>query len=139
VGSGEKPTSQGTKVADENGRFEPLKKYDRKTLVITLPGNLTVQEIGHFGIWCEAFAVDFAHVKVPSTASVPPSLRMLGVSPQVSFRMVHDLFCCCLLTLFAGDWTLDVCPLVAIRFLLTKRFWCVLPSCASVFFPIPLT
>jgi hypothetical protein len=83
VGSGEKPTSQGTKVADENGRFEPLKKYDRKTLVITLPGNLTVQEIGHFGIWCEAFAVDFAHVKVPSTASVPPSLRMLGVSPQV--------------------------------------------------------
>jgi len=91
VGSGENPSSQGIKVADENGRFEPLKKYDHKTLVITLPGTLTVHEIGHFGVWCEAFAVDFAHVKVPSAASVPPSLRMLGVSPQVQRMHEHKI------------------------------------------------
>lgn len=83
VGPGAKPTPQGIRVADENGRFEPLKRYDRKTLVITLPGSLTVHEIGHFGVWCEAFAVDFAHVEIPSAVAVPPSLRMLGVSPQV--------------------------------------------------------
>ncbi|XP_059469752.1 protein Skeletor, isoforms B/C isoform X2 [Neocloeon triangulifer] len=82
VGSGEKPTSQGIKVADENGHFEPLGKYDGKTLVITLPGGLTVHEIGHFGVWCEAFAVDFGHVEIPASAAVPPSLRMLGVAPQ---------------------------------------------------------
>ncbi|XP_065351626.1 protein Skeletor, isoforms B/C-like isoform X2 [Cloeon dipterum] len=92
VGSGETPTPQGIKVADENGSFDPLKKYDSKTLVITLPGTLTVHEIGHFGVWCEAFAVDFGHVKVPPYALVPPSLRMLNVSPQsrLNCEVLHD-------------------------------------------------
>ncbi|CAB3367209.1 Hypothetical predicted protein [Cloeon dipterum] len=91
VGSGETPTPQGIKVADENGSFDPLKKYDSKTLVITLPGTLTVHEIGHFGVWCEAFAVDFGHVKVPPYALVPPSLRMLNVSPQKP-KSLEDIF-----------------------------------------------
>ncbi|KAF4521058.1 hypothetical protein B566_EDAN008130, partial [Ephemera danica] len=84
VGAGSKPSPQGIRVADENGSFSPLKKYNRQTLVITLPGTLTVHQIGHFGVWCEAFAVDFAHVVVPPELLVPPSLRILGVSPQKS-------------------------------------------------------
>ena len=39
-------------------------RYDKKTIVLTLPGDLTIFEIGHFGVWCEAFTVDFGHVKV---------------------------------------------------------------------------
>lgn len=83
VGAGDKPTPQGIKVADENGKEGPLRRYDRKTIVLTLPGDLTVFDIGHFGIWCEAFTVDFGHVTLPSALSVPPSLKMLGVLPQV--------------------------------------------------------
>ena len=38
--------SQGSFVADENGSNEPLRKYSQKTLVIVLPGDLTVFDIG---------------------------------------------------------------------------------------------
>ena len=37
---------QGHYVADENGSNEPLRKYSQKTLVIVLPGDLTVFDIG---------------------------------------------------------------------------------------------
>jgi hypothetical protein len=83
VGRGPKPSPQGIRVPDENGKEVPLRRYDRKTVVLTLPGDLTVFDIGHFGIWCEAFTVDFGHVQIPPNLNVPPSLKMLGVSPQV--------------------------------------------------------
>ncbi|KAF5296682.1 hypothetical protein FQR65_LT10223 [Abscondita terminalis] len=82
VGRGSKPSPQGIRVPDENGKEEPLRRYDRKTVVLTLPGDLTIFDIGHFGIWCEAFTVDFGHIQIPPNMNVPPSLRMLGVSPQ---------------------------------------------------------
>ncbi|CAG4973259.1 unnamed protein product [Colias eurytheme] len=85
VGRGEKPSPEGIRIPDENGKETPLRKYDKKTIVLTLPGELTVFDIGHFGVWCEAFTVDFGHVVLPraALAAAPPSLRMLGVSPQV--------------------------------------------------------
>lgn len=84
MGRGQKPTSQGIRIPDENGKEDPLRRYDKKTIVLTLPGDLTVFDIGHFGVWCEAFTVDFGHVRIPSGIVVPPSLKMLGVSPQVN-------------------------------------------------------
>ncbi|XP_045489403.1 protein Skeletor, isoforms B/C isoform X4 [Pieris rapae] len=84
VGRGDKPSPQGIRIPDENGKETPLRKYDKKTIVLTLPGELTVFDIGHFAIWCEAFTVNFAHVTLPRAvlSNVPPSLKMLGVSPQ---------------------------------------------------------
>ncbi|XP_055634516.1 protein Skeletor, isoforms B/C [Toxorhynchites rutilus septentrionalis] len=82
VGRGSKPTSQGIRIPDENGKETPLRRYDKKTIVLTLPGDLTVFDIGHFGVWCEAFTVDFGHVRIPDQVNVPPSLKMLGISPQ---------------------------------------------------------
>nr|QUP51775.1 knickkopf 3 [Locusta migratoria] len=92
VGRGSKPSSQGIRVPDENGREEPLRRYDRKTLVLTLPADLTVHEVGHFGVWCEAFAVDFGHVRLPANVNVPPSLKMLGVSAQskLNCEVLHE-------------------------------------------------
>lgn len=72
------------RVADENGKEDPLRKYDKKTIVLTLPGDITVFDIGNFAIWCEAFTVDFGHIQIPKNLNVPPSLKMLGVSPQVN-------------------------------------------------------
>ncbi|XP_050310336.1 protein Skeletor, isoforms B/C isoform X1 [Anthonomus grandis grandis] len=82
VGRGPNPTPQGIRVPDENGKETPLRRYDGKTVVLTLPGDLTVFDIGHFGIWCEQFTVDFGHIQIPPNLNVPPSLKMLGVSPQ---------------------------------------------------------
>uniref|UniRef100_A0A2H1W7M3 SFRICE_013523 n=1 Tax=Spodoptera frugiperda TaxID=7108 RepID=A0A2H1W7M3_SPOFR len=84
VGRGDKPSPQGIRIPDENGKEVPLRKYDKKTIVLTLPGELTVFDIGHFAVWCEAFTVNFGHVTLPraALANVPPSLKMLGVSPQ---------------------------------------------------------
>ncbi|XP_014242209.2 protein Skeletor, isoforms B/C [Cimex lectularius] len=82
VGRGPNPSPQGIRIPDENGKITPLRKYVRKTIVLTLPGDLTVFDIGHFGVWCEAFTVDFGHIQIPSGLNVPPSLKMLGVSPQ---------------------------------------------------------
>ncbi|XP_072933171.1 protein Skeletor, isoforms B/C isoform X3 [Epargyreus clarus] len=84
VGRGDKPSPQGIRIPDENGKESPLRKYDKKTIVLTLPGELTVFDIGHFAVWCEEFTVNFGHIPLPraSLANVPPSLKMLGVSPQ---------------------------------------------------------
>ncbi|XP_066140457.1 protein Skeletor, isoforms B/C isoform X1 [Euwallacea fornicatus] len=82
VGRGPKPSPQGIRVPDENGKEVPLRRYDAKTVVLTLPGDLTVFDIGHFGIWCEQFTVDFGHIQIPQVLNIPPSLKMLGISPQ---------------------------------------------------------
>ncbi|CAG9794628.1 unnamed protein product [Diatraea saccharalis] len=94
VGRGESPSPQGIRIPDENGKEAPLRKYDKKTIVLTLPGDLTVFDIGHFAVWCEAFTVNFGHVTLPrpALANVPPSLKMLGVSPQskLNCEVLHD-------------------------------------------------
>lgn len=82
VGEGNRAGPEGTKVADENGSNDPLRRYDEKTLVIVLPGDLTVFDIDWLSVWCEAFYVDFGTVRIPRDLNVPPSLRMLGIEPQ---------------------------------------------------------
>ncbi|KAB7495687.1 Protein Skeletor, partial [Armadillidium nasatum] len=87
-----KPDTEGIRVPDENGSLEPLKKYSGKTIVITLPGDLTVFDIDYLGVWCRAFYVDFGHVVLPKNLNVPPSLKMLGVAPQTKLNceVLHD-------------------------------------------------
>jgi len=85
VGQG-KPGPEGNFVADENGSSEPLRSYKEKTLVIVLPGDLTVFDIDWLSIWCIAFFVDFGNVQIPRNLNVPPSLRMLGVEPQTKLN-----------------------------------------------------
>ncbi|CAH2245277.1 jg15671 [Pararge aegeria aegeria] len=94
VGRGDKPSPQGIRIPDENGKEAPLRKYDRKTIVLTLPGELTVFDVGHFAVWCEAFTVNFGHVTLPraALANVPPSLKMLGVSPQTNKNNTSERF-----------------------------------------------
>ena len=46
---------QGNFVADENGSNEPLRRYTEKTLVIVLPGDLTVFDIGLISVQKEDY------------------------------------------------------------------------------------
>jgi hypothetical protein len=122
VGAGDKPTPQGIKVADENGKEGPLRRYDHKTIVLTLPGDLTIFDIGHFGVWCEAFTVDFGHVTLPSVLSVPPSLKMLGVLPQVCIYCTFKLLFNLVLTFIS--FTVAKCLVRFKRFQLTFIRFC---------------
>jgi len=98
VGHGNKPTPNGIQVPDENGKIEPLRRYDAKTLVLTLPGELTVFDIDWISVWCRAFTIDFGHIRIPKTLNVPPSLKMLGVAPQPEYEI----------EISAGDTTLFI-------------------------------
>jgi len=82
VGTGDRPGPEGTFVSDENGSKEPLRRYSEKTLVIVLPGDLTVFDIDWLSVWCIAFFVDFGSIRIPRSLNVPPSLRMLNIEPQ---------------------------------------------------------
>ena len=90
MGQTQHPTASCLRIPDENGKENPLRRYDHKTIVLTLPGDLTIFDIRHFGVWCEAFTVDFGHVQIPQGLNVPPSLKMLGISPQVK-RKLNDI------------------------------------------------
>ncbi|XP_034937243.1 protein Skeletor, isoforms B/C isoform X3 [Chelonus insularis] len=85
VGTGSAPSPQGIRVPDENGKTAPLPSYNNKTIVLTLPGDLTIFQIDYFSVYCEAFAVSFAFIHIPKGLNVPPSLNMLGISPQVYY------------------------------------------------------
>jgi len=86
VGKGNRPGPEGNFVSDENGSDDPLRKYHKKTLVIVLPGDLTVFDLDWLSVWCIAFFVDFGHIRVPENLNVPPSLRMLGIEPQTKLN-----------------------------------------------------
>ncbi|KAJ8026230.1 Protein Skeletor, isoforms B/C [Holothuria leucospilota] len=65
VGTGT-PSGSGQRVPDENGVInEPISEYNRETITITLPDNLTVFDVDYLSVWCERFAVDFGHVMIP--------------------------------------------------------------------------
>jgi hypothetical protein len=77
------PGPSGFRVPDETGSDAPLVKADKKTMVLSLPGDLTVFDIDYFGVWCRLYSIDFGHVRISPGLNVPPSLQMLGISPQV--------------------------------------------------------
>jgi len=82
VGKGN-PGPQGSAVSDETGRDVPVQKTDKKTMVLNLPGDLTIFDIDYFSVYSQAYNADYGHVRVPKNLNVPPSLRMLGIAPQV--------------------------------------------------------
>lgn len=83
VGRGS-PGPDGIRIADETGGDAGLAKADKKTLVLNLPGDLTIFDIDYFGVYSRSYNIDYGHVRIQPGLNVPPSLRMLGISPQVS-------------------------------------------------------
>ena len=57
-----------------------LRAYTSETVVITLPGNLTVFDIDYLSVWCKNASVNFGHVIINKTSlNVPPSPEMLSM------------------------------------------------------------
>ncbi|XP_013778300.1 protein Skeletor, isoforms B/C-like [Limulus polyphemus] len=82
VSSGSQQNGLGTQLTDEKNSEAPLKRYNGKTVVISLPDDKTIYDYDWFGVWCEEFSVDFGHVRIPHDIRVPPSLHLLGVKSE---------------------------------------------------------
>ncbi|XP_001606352.1 protein Skeletor, isoforms B/C [Nasonia vitripennis] len=73
VGQG-KPSPQGTKVPDENGYLDPIRAYKNEDVIIQLPGEKTIFDIGWISIYDVKSRTNLASILVPSGLNVPPSL-----------------------------------------------------------------
>lgn len=74
VGIGPQPSGSGTKVPDETGALEPLGAYDGQSIVLELPGNLTIFDIDWLSIYDTQINESIGSVAIPSHLSVPPAL-----------------------------------------------------------------
>lgn len=65
VGKG-KPGPDGTRISDETGGETPLIKSEKKTMVLTLPGDLTVFDIGKNCLKILLFPLKWINFPLPS-------------------------------------------------------------------------
>uniref|UniRef100_A0A131YTZ5 Chitin-binding protein n=1 Tax=Rhipicephalus appendiculatus TaxID=34631 RepID=A0A131YTZ5_RHIAP len=77
AGKGESPRADGTKIPDETGRVRKLAGYVNATVRLTLPGNLTVDDIDWFAVYCITYTETFIQAKVPKGLNVPPNIKLL--------------------------------------------------------------
>ncbi|XP_019868942.2 protein Skeletor, isoforms B/C [Aethina tumida] len=74
VGVGPQPASKGFKVPDEYGYLDPLREYKNETIIIELPGDLTIFEIDWLSIFDLANNDNLGSILIPEALNVPPSL-----------------------------------------------------------------
>ncbi|KAL1497150.1 hypothetical protein ABEB36_008156 [Hypothenemus hampei] len=74
VGVGAQPVSKGFKVPDEYGYLESLKSYKNKTIILELPGDLTIFNIDWFSIFDLDSNTNLGSIIIPEALNVPPSL-----------------------------------------------------------------
>ncbi|XP_063612833.1 protein Skeletor, isoforms B/C-like [Penaeus indicus] len=74
VGVGPQPHSKGIRIPDEHGYMTPLQKYDRKTITLELPGDLTVFTIDWLSLYDIKQQRVLGSIIIPEDLNVPPSL-----------------------------------------------------------------
>lgn len=74
VGVGPQPHSKGIRIPDEHGYMTPLQKYNRKTITLELPGDLTVFTIDWLSLYDTKQLRVLGSIIIPEDLNVPPSL-----------------------------------------------------------------
>lgn len=74
VGVGPQPHSKGIRIPDEHGYMTPLQKYNRKTVTLQLPGDLTVFTIDWLSLYDTKQQRVLGSIIIPEDLNVPPSL-----------------------------------------------------------------
>lgn len=74
IGSGTAPSPKGKKLPDENGYLSPLHSYSHQSIILELPGNLTVFDIHWLSVWNPEANESYGHVMFPHDLTVPPAL-----------------------------------------------------------------
>lgn len=73
-GVGAQPSMKGTKIPDELGYLDPIRKYDGETIVLELPGDMTIFEIDWISIYDLGTNENFGSILISDGLNVPPSL-----------------------------------------------------------------
>ncbi|XP_048519079.1 protein Skeletor, isoforms B/C-like [Dendroctonus ponderosae] len=84
VGVGAQPVSKGFKVPDEYGYLDSLKAYKNKTIILEIPGDLTIFNIDWFSIFDHDTNTNLGSIIIPEALNVPPSLVKVTVSNLIS-------------------------------------------------------
>lgn len=74
VGVGPQPHSRGDKIPDELGYLTPLGRYHRASIVLTLPGDLSVQTVNWLAVYDVKTSEVLGSVILHDDLNVPPSL-----------------------------------------------------------------
>ncbi|KAK7074500.1 hypothetical protein SK128_004001, partial [Halocaridina rubra] len=75
MGSGDAEAS-GTQVPDEKGNLTPLRKYNKKTILLPIPPEVLGQPIQYIGVWSPSAGM-LASVTFDPNALIPPSVQSL--------------------------------------------------------------
>ncbi|XP_037091672.1 protein Skeletor, isoforms B/C-like [Pollicipes pollicipes] len=74
VGLGPQPSSKGVKVPDEYGYVNPLRRYDKEDVLVTLPGEMTIFDIKWLAVWNVDEKQSYGWTIIPDGLNIPPSL-----------------------------------------------------------------
>lgn len=83
VGKGKEPSPSGSLVRDEKGSDKTISAYTGQNLYITLPGELTIDQIDYFGVWCIQHKHNFGHVVIPKNLEIPDAANR---DPEMTVR-----------------------------------------------------
>ncbi|XP_077288132.1 cytochrome and DOMON domain-containing protein knickkopf [Arctopsyche grandis] len=80
VGVGPLPSSKGKKVPDEYGYLDPIRAYNKETITLELPGDITIFNIAWLSVFDLETKENYGSILIPDGLNVPPSL--IKVFPQ---------------------------------------------------------
>ncbi|XP_076331217.1 cytochrome and DOMON domain-containing protein knickkopf isoform X2 [Tachypleus tridentatus] len=91
VGVGPQPNPNGDKIPDEKGYLNTLGHYTGETVVLELPGELTVFNIDWFSIWNLEAKESYGSLLIPDGLNIPPSLLKIieHKSPLPNCEQLH--------------------------------------------------
>lgn len=81
-GVGAQPSAKGTKIPDELGYLDSLRKYESDTITLELPGDLSIFEIDWISIFDLETNENYGSVLITDGLNVPPSLTKIQVNYQ---------------------------------------------------------
>ncbi|EDW23890.1 GL23675 [Drosophila persimilis] len=74
TGVGAQPSSRGSKMPDERGYLDPIRRYNKENIELELPGDKTIFDIDWISIYDVADNENYGHVLINDGLNVPPSL-----------------------------------------------------------------
>ena len=86
VGTGPHPNPSGKRIPNEAGYLEALGRYESETILLTLPGEMTVFEMDWLAVWDDEHQESYGHVNIPEGLNIPPSLAIVKVSSFLRLR-----------------------------------------------------
>ncbi|KAH6926015.1 hypothetical protein HPB50_012954 [Hyalomma asiaticum] len=91
VGKGDKPgPSSGVKIPDEKGRKHALGMYAGANLRLTLPENMTVDDIDWFAVSCTKCTRSLVQGTIPKRVNVPQNSRWIKRKSRLGLLRMQD-------------------------------------------------